>query len=162
MSKTRAFYNRHKQMILYLAFGLVTTVASLVACYLTLTIGVKFIHDENGEPTELLDILGSTTQWIVGVLVAFFTNKKWVFTEAAHGKKTTLIQLAEFSGGRVATYVAEVLINLGAIAALEALHYQEFVFLGVPFTVRTWAKILSLIFVGVSNYFISKLFVFRK
>ena len=59
MSKLKQFYSKHKQLILYLVFGFITTVASLFACYATLKIGVVFLHDENGEPTELLDILGS-------------------------------------------------------------------------------------------------------
>ena len=59
MERIKALYRKHKEIILYLLFGIITTVASLGACYLTLKLGVIFIHDENGEPTELLDIIGS-------------------------------------------------------------------------------------------------------
>ena len=65
-----------------------------------------------------VDILGSTSQWIVGVLVAFLTNKKWVFTDAEKGTKATFKQLGIFSGARVATYFLEVFINLIFIALL--------------------------------------------
>ena len=164
--KIKLFAIRKKQLILYLLFGIITTVLSLAACYLTLKLGVRVWHDENGDPTALVDVLGSTSQWIVGVLVAFFTNKKWVFTEAKHGKIPTLKQLGIFSGSRIITYFLEVAINLGFIAFLEALHYSDIVLrlfgFEIDLSVRFWAKIVSSIVIVVSNYFISKLMVFKK
>ena len=162
MEKAKIFYQKHREMILYLIFGFITTVASLFACFVTLKIGVIFLHDEKGEPTELLDIIGSTVQWISGVTIASITNKKWVFSDAEKGAASTVKQLAKFSSGRVVTYVIEVLINLGMIAALEALGYRAFAILGISVTARVWAKVVSSIFVFVSNYFISKLLVFKK
>ena len=116
MEKIKAFYRKHKQIILYLLFGALTTVVSLTTCYITLKIGVIFMHDENGEPTRLLDVLGSTFQWISGVTVAFITNKKWVFTEAEKGISSGARQFAKFASGRIVTYFLEVGVNLGAIA----------------------------------------------
>ncbi len=162
MDKTKAFYQKHKEIILYLAFGLITTVVSLGVCFLTLKIGVIFLHDENGQPTEILDIIGSTTQWISGVLVAFFTNKKWVFTGAHDGTQSTLRQLAIFSGGRVATYFVEVVVNLAAIFAFDSLGYTPFSIVGISITSRVWAKLISSVIIVISNYLISKLIVFKK
>ncbi len=156
------FFRKHKQLTLYFAFGLITTVVSLAACYLTLKIGVLFLHDQNGEPTELLDIIGSTTQWVTGVIVAFVTNKKWVFTDAEQGARATAKQLFTFSGSRVATYFLEVVINLLAIALLERIGYVSFYIIGIEISVRVWAKVFSSVLVVISNYFISKLLVFRK
>lgn len=162
MEKIRSFCKKHREIILYLLFGAVTTVASLTACFITLKVGVIFIHDENGEPTQLLDVLGSTFQWIAGVTVAFITNKKWVFTEAESGTLSTVKQLAKFAGGRVATYFLEVAVNLGAIALFDVLGYRAFEFVGISVTSRVWAKIISSFIVVVANYFISKLVVFKK
>ena len=162
MEKCKDFYIKHRQIILYLFFGFVTTIASLGACFLTLKVGVIFIHDENGEPTELLDVIASTFQWISGVLVAFITNKKWVFTEAEQGKLSTAKQLGKFAGGRVVTYFVEVVVNLAAIALLEALGYTPFSIIGILISARVWAKIVSSFIVVVANYFISKLYVFKK
>ena len=121
MNRLKEFYSRHKEIILYLLFGGVTTVVSLTTCFITLKLGVLFIHDENGAPTELLDILGSTMQWISGVTVAFITNKKWVFKQAESGAASTAVQFFKFAGGRVATYFLEAAVNLGIIALLEYL-----------------------------------------
>ena len=157
---------RNMQLILYLLFGIITTVCSLLACYLTLKLGVAIWHDEKGEPTAFLDILGSTSQWIVGVLVSFFTNKKFVCTEAEHGMRASWRQMGIFAGSRVFTYFLEVGVNLGIILLLELLHYQapvwNLIFFELELSARLWAKLVSSVVVVVTNYFISKLFVFRK
>lgn len=160
MKKLRLLFEKYKEIILYLLFGVITTVVSLLACYITIKIGVRWLHDENGDPTELLDILGSTTQWISGVTIAFITNKIWVFTNAQSGH--TGSQLLKFAGSRVATYVLEVIINLCCIASIDWIGYKEFSVMGFVISSRVWAKLISSIFVVVSNYFISKLFVFKN
>ncbi len=159
-------YQKHHQLILYLLFGLITTVVSLGTCYLTLKFGVLIWHDENGAPTALLDILGSTTQWASGVLVSFWTNKKWVFTEAEHGRRAAWRQLGTFSLSRVGTYFLEVFVNLLAIDLLEALHYSDLMLnpfgMELALSARLWAKVISSILVVIANYYISKLLIFRK
>ena len=147
-----------RQLILYLFFGFITTVCSLLACYLTLRFGVLIFHDGDGNPTAFLDILGSTVQWVVGVLIAFITSKKWVFTEAEHGARAATKQFFVFCSSRIVTYCLEVVVNLGIIALLENCFRYD----APVFSARVWAKVVSSIFVCVSNYFISKLLVFRK
>ncbi len=162
----KTFYEKHKLVLRYLLFGLITTVLSLAACYFTLKIGVLFIHDENGEPTELLDVIGSTTQWVVGVLVAFFTNKLWVFKNARHGFVESLRQFGLFSASRVGTYFLEVVMNLVFIKIFAVFGYKTITLglFGIDFdlTSRLWAKIIASVFVVISNYYISKLVIFRK
>ncbi len=162
----KKFYEKHKVFILYFLFGIITTVSSLLACYLAIKFGTKIWHDENGEPTAWVDILGSTAQWVVGVLVAFFTNKKWVFKSEEKGAATWR-QLGIFTGSRVGTYFIEVIINLGMIALLDNIfHYHTLTiplgFMNFYLTSRIWAKLISSIVIVISNYFISKLIVFRK
>ena len=151
---------------MYLVFGVITTVVSLAACFATLKVGVAFLHDEQGEPTELLDIIGSTVQWISGVLVAFFTNKFWVFKGAEHGARASLRQFGVFCSSRVGTYFLEVAINLAGIAAFDFFGYKAILIsifgLDVDLTSRFWAKVISSILVVISNYYISKLLVFKK
>ena len=166
MDKIKSFLIKRKQFLLYAIFGVLTTAVSLAAWYLTLHYGVMIWSDENGEPTAFLDVLGSTTQWISGVLVAFITNKIWVFTEAEKGWRATLRQFAVFVSSRLLTYFLEVGINLGSIAGLEALRCPSFPIgvLGLTFTIdaRLWAKVISSIVIVISNYLISKLLVFRE
>ena len=164
--RIKALYLKHKQLIVYLLFGVITTVVSLAACFFTLKIGVAFLHDEHGEPTELLDIIGSTVQWISGVLVAFFTNKLWVFKGAEHGRRAAWKQFGVFCGSRVGTYFLEVFINLAGIAAFEFFGYKAILIsvlgLNIDLSSRLWAKLISSVLVVISNYYISKFLVFRK
>lgn len=164
--KLKELYQKHKLIVVYLLFGIISTVASLGACALTLKFGVLIWHDENGDPTAFLDIVGSTVQWVVGVLVSFITNKKWVFVDAERGARVTMRQLGVFAGSRVLTYFLEVGINLGGIWLLEAVGYRSFSIsllgLGIEVSERVWAKIISSVVIVISNYFISKLLVFKK
>ena len=166
VDKIKELIRQKKQLILYFLFGGITTVCSLAAWYVTLRLGVLVWHDEQGNPTVFVDVLGSTTQWVVGVLVTFFTNKKWVFVDAEKGLRVTVRQLLVFSGARVATYFMEVGMNLGAIALLTLLRYSEptlhILGFDVVLSSRLWAKLVSSIAVVIANYFISKLVVFRR
>ena len=164
----KKFFLAHKQIILYLLFGVITTICSLGACYLTLKLGLcfDFFVDNDGAPTPLLDIIGSTTQWTVGVVVAFFTNKLWVFTDAPSGRRNTAVQFGAFSLSRVGTYFLELVINLGAIGLLDVLGYNDYhLSLGsasVNLNSRLWAKLVSSIVVVIVNYIISKLLIFKS
>ena len=166
--KIKNFYLAHKQIILYFVFGVITSVCSLGACFLTLRLGLcfDFFIDNDGAPTPSLDIIGSTVQWIVGVLVAFFTNKLWVFTDAPMGRRNTAIQFGMFALSRVGTYVLEVVINLCAIGIFGIFGYNDH-YLSLGITVvnlnsRLWAKIISSIVVVIVNYVISKRLVFKS
>ena len=163
----KKFYEKHKLIIRYLFFGFITTVLSLVACYITVKATALIWHDENGDPTAIADTLGSVMQWIVGVLVAFFTSKLWVFTNAERGAKATFKQLLIFSNARVATFFVEWGINLGIIALLDKVfHYNaptlNLIIMDFELSSRIWAKIISSIVVVITNYYISKLVVFKK
>lgn len=166
MKKIKELILKNKQIILYLFFGFVSTVVSLSIWFLTLKIGVNFINDGNGQPNELLDVIGSTTQWISGVVVAFFTNKWWVFTEAEKGTQAGLKQFGVFAGSRVGTYFLEVVINLLIIKLFEVCGYVAVTLMlfkfGIELTSRFWAKMISSVVVVISNYYISKLLVFKE
>ena len=158
MSIFHNFYSKHKQLTLYFSFGIITTVVSLAICYLTLKIGELIA----GEITGAIDVLGSTTQWLSGVIVAFITNKKWVFTDAERGMHSTATQFLKFSSSRIATYFIEVGINLLGIFVLTEIGYKSFCLFGLEITERVWAKAISSILVVIINYFISKFIVFKK
>ena len=151
---------------MYMIFGILTTVASFAAWYLTMEIGVLFWHDGEGEPTMGLDIVGSSVQWVVGVITAFITNKKWVFVDADKGVGVTVRQFVSFTCSRILTYFIETVLNLGLIAAFAGLGYKTFTLnlIGYPFDVseRIWAKLLTAVAVVIINYVLSKLLVFRK
>ena len=89
-----------------------------------------------------------------------------MFTDSAKGAKATAKQLVAFSGARVATLFIDIGINLGVIAIFDMLGYKapvlDLLIVSLALTSRLWAKVVSSIVVVVSNYFISKLWIFKK
>ena len=161
MKRMRNFLHRHKQVVLYLSFGTITTFCSLLACFLTLRWGVRIWHNEAGEPTLMLDVIASTAQWIVGVIVAFWTSKKFVFVDAEQGTRVVLRQIEIFAASRIMTYLLEVGVNLLVIVLLEQGGYQTRMLWGIPLTERVLAKAASSLMMLFTNYWVSKLWVFR-
>lgn len=142
------FYKKHKEVLLYLFFGGLTTV-----------VGVIFFMI----PSKALDLknikvfgitIDTTTQvaniisWIIAVTFAYITNRIWVFTDKAHDKAGMIKECLSFYGGRLFTLVVEnLLLNLCTVT------------IGLSDLI---AKILVSIVTIILNYVISKLIVFRK
>ena len=129
------FYVKHKEKLLYLFFGGLTTLVSLVTFWLM-----------NGVMT-LNEHIANVASWLLAVLFAFVTNRKWVFNAQA-GKASFLRQLLSFYGGRLFTFGVEELLILFFITWLQ------FNSMAV--------KISAQVVVLILNYIVSKLFVFRK
>ena len=82
------------------------------------------------------------------VLFAFLTNRVWVFRAPTKTTGEFLRQMASFYGGRVVTLLIE--------EAMLAVFITWLGFSDMP------VKITAQIVVIVLNYFISKLFIFKK
>ena len=129
------FWQRHREVLLYLFFGGLTTVISIGSFWLC----------ESG--FDLNEHIANTISWLLAVLFAFLTNRLWVFQAPAKGV-TLWMQLLRFYGGRLATFLVEEVILLVFITWLN---FHEL-------TVKIAAQIVVLIL----NYIVSKLFVFRS
>ena len=70
------------------------------------------------DPTEgrfyYVRLVAEILQWIFAVLFAFFTNKKWVFTDADKTTSTAK-QLSVFASGRLVTLGLDALVTLGTV-----------------------------------------------
>ena len=130
------FYKKHKAVLLYLFFGGLTTVISIFVFWL-------FHH-----PLGLNELVANVISWIIAVLFAFFTNRIWVFRAPTKTAGAFFRQMGSFFGGRIATLLIE-----------EAILAVFITWLGLA---DMPVKIAAQIVVIVLNYFISKLFVFKK
>ena len=168
IEKLKALFIKYKEVILYLVFGVLTTLVGW-AVYFSVLLGAKALM---GIPSDVTSggkyVIAYTTaqviQWIAAVLFAYFTNRKWVFTD---GDKNAPIlpQLGVFALGRVATfgldYVVTYFGGMGLAALIPALN-------GVSLLGREWnvneiaAKVVAAVIVIIGNYVFSKLLVFRK
>lgn len=166
--KMKEFLKKHGQVIRYLYFGITTTVVGWVVYFGVLFLGKAVLsiptEDTSSAKYLLAYTVAQVTQWIASVLVAFFTNRKWVFTHAERDK-STIKQLCIFSGGRVLTFVLDYGVTyFGALLLCTLLPIAN----NVLFWGREWnfneitAKLISAVIVIIGNYFFSKRLVFKE
>lgn len=162
------FYQKHREIILYLLFGVLTTVVGFVTYLAVFTVAEHGLHipmDDKKAPAYVaVYMVAQILQWVVAVLTAFYTNRRWVFTDADHSRGSLWKQLVLFAGSRVAT--------LGLDIVATFLFIQLFnlwidpvsppTLLGIALTAELWAKVIVSVLVIVANYVLSKLIVFKK
>ena len=156
-----------REVLMYLLFGVLTTLVGWIV-YFAIMIGGRILLDLPQEDTAsgayfALYTAAQLIQWVCAVLFAFFTNRKWVFTDADRSKNV-LLQLLTFSGGRVVTLVLDYAITLfGGMLLVRLLPALNSVALG-GFELNVneiFAKIVAAVIVIIGNYFFSKFLVFK-
>ena len=134
----KELFNKYKEIIMYLIFGVLTTVISLIVYYaLTYTI----LSPNNSIYLQIANILS----WIAGVLFAYFTNRKYVFESKNENK---LKEFISFVGARVTTLILDMII-MGV--GVTFLHINDKIL-----------KLISQVLVVIANYVLSKLIIFKK
>lgn len=158
----KKLFQKYREIITYIFFGVVTTAVSMGVYFAIL---LFFEHVGKISPEEpsfnIIRLLAQVVQWVAGVLVAFFTNKKWVFNAGGTTKRETAKELLNFSLGRVGTLGLDTALTFGTVWVLNAMNYVPFKFI-LTFTADLWSKIVASIVVIIANYVISKFFVFKK
>lgn len=154
-----------RELISYLFFGVLTTAVSTFIYFVILWLGEHLLalSAEDGR-FYYVRLVAEIVQWVGGVLFAFFTNKKWVFTEADKSV-SSIKQLRIFAGSRLLTLGLDALLTFGTVWLLQAAEYKEFdlsFIITVTVSADLISKIVAAVFVVVSNYFISKVFVFKN
>lgn len=168
IAKIRSLCTKHREVLMYLIFGVLTTFVGWGVYYAVLLGGRGIFDIPAGETTSAryfaLYTAAQIIQWVCAVLFAFFTNRAWVFTEAE--KSTSLWkQLLPFAGGRVITLGLDYVITFGLTLGLGALipAWTAAELLGKTVNLCELAsKVVAAVVVIVCNYVISKLFVFKN
>lgn len=143
------FYIKNKSVLLYLFFGGLTTLVSILTFWLAeLFIRSDFNVFIFGSMYSTKVVLSNAISWICAVLFAFFTNRIWVFNSPTDSWTGFFKQMAAFFGGRFATFLLETVM---LVVFVSILNFNEMLM-----------KIIAQLVVLVSNYVISKLIVFRK
>lgn len=93
-------------------------------------------------------LIANIFSWILAVAFAYITNRIWVFKDVAHGAAGIIKEIVAFFAGRAATLALE-----------ELILYIGITLMGFP---SVAVKVVGQIFVIVSNYFISKIIVFKS
>ena len=136
MEKLKALMVRYRDVIVYLAFGVLTTAVNYIVylpCY------------------NVLGLSGSVSNaiaWVGAVAFAYLTNKPFVFQSHDWSAKTVIPELTKFVGCRVGSGVLETAI---IFLTVDLLGWNGNVM-----------KLLTSVLVVVLNYIGSKLLVFKK
>ncbi len=124
-----------KEVILYVIFGVLTTVINLGSFYV---LNKFFNINEN---------IANVIAIILAVLFAYITNKDLVFHSEAKGFKEKFKEFAKFISGRIVTMI----IEWGGCALLFLLPIPNMI-----------SKLFMTVIVVILNFFISKFFAFKK
>ena len=162
----KQLFNKYREIILYLVFGVLTTVVGF-GTYFLIMAGAEHIlglpmDDETSITYLTVYVTAQIIQWVAAVLFAFFTNRKWVFTEADRSKGSFGRQLILFAGSRVASFLLDLGVTYGCTLLLAMWIARNPVILGIELTPGVIAKLVAAVLVIIANYVLSKLIVFRK
>lgn len=138
MNNLKTLYAKYKEVINYLIVGGLTTLVALAVYYISV---LTFLDPNNAIQLQIANMLS----WTVGVIFAYFTNRKYVFESK---EKNKLKEATKFVGSRIITLFMDMFIMWLGVTIL---HGNDKIF-----------KLVSQVAITVSNYVLSKLFVFKK
>ena len=138
MNNIYNLYLKYREICTYLIFGVLTTVVGLVTYY-----GLTF---RILNPDVLVELqLANFLSWVFSVLFAYVTNRRYVFNSKTNG---VLREFSSFVGSRILTLFMDMIIMFIGVTLLSG--NDKII------------KIISQVVVIISNYVLSKVFVFRK
>ncbi|MBR3584996.1 MAG: GtrA family protein [Oscillospiraceae bacterium] len=141
MEKMKELCIKHREIIVYLIVGVMTTVFAWAIRFLW---NIVF-YAGTAHPLPLQTTILTIVEFIAGVSFAYPTNRKWVFRST---NPNILKEAAGFVSARLTTLGIQMLLNLVIINVLHVNFYVATVVIGI--------------IVVILNYVFSKLLVFRK
>lgn len=136
MDQIKKLLEKHRDVLLYLVFGVLTTVVNYVVylpCYNLLGLSAS---------------VSNVIAWVFAVAFAYLTNKPFVFGSHDWSRKTVIPELTKFVGGRIASGALETAIIFVTVDLI------------------CWngnaMKLVTSVLVVVLNYIFSKFLIFKK
>lgn len=137
---TKTLYKKyiepHKDLLAYIFWGVVTTVINLAAYRIFYNVA------------HLDYFVSNILAWIVTVIAAYLSNRKYVFHSKAKGAREITVEALKFAASRLASLVMEI-----------ALLYAGKDLLGLD---EDLTKYIATFLVIVLNYFLGKFLVFYQ
>lgn len=136
--KLKSIYLKYEEIINYLIFGVLTTIVSLVSYYILV---ITILNPNISYQLQLANIIS----WICAVTFAYITNRKYVFKSKS---ENILKEAKDFYSARVLTLVLDMVIMFLFVTVLK---FNDKII-----------KLFVQIIVTLTNYILSKLFIFKK
>ena len=128
---------KYKEIIIYLIFGVLSTLVNFVSYY----IFAKIIGID--------EVISSGLSWVCAVIFAYITNKIFVFNSNTSTLKELLKEAITFISCRI---VSGIFCDVGTFAVMvKVFKINDIV-----------AKIITQVMVVIVNYIFSKLVIFKK
>ena len=140
MQRIKDLFIKYKEVIMYLIFGVATTLVNWIVYSLLMKTSVINMTVSNA------------IAWLTAVVFAYITNKIFVFESKSWNPAEVWKEVVKFFGARIATGV----IEIGGLPLLYYIGVKQSIF-GVE---GFLAKILVSVIVVILNYVFSKIFVF--
>lgn len=138
IKKIKEYYFKYEEVIWYLIIGGLTTLINILSYFL---VTQTFLN-----PTDKLELqIAEVISWIVAVVFAYFTNRKYVFKKK---NNISIKEMTSFFGSRIVTLLIEMILMYIFVSLLK---YNDKII-----------KIIIQLIVIVLNYIFSKFIVFRK
>lgn len=150
MKGIRALWGKHREILLYLIFGVLTTLVNFVSFWLMeLLIG------------EELYLASNAVAWVLAVVFAYVTNKLFVFESKSWSRAALAAEIPEFLGARIFSFLLE---EGGMWLLVDILGFRSFSFalVGITATGTLIAKAILAVVVVILNYFFSKFIIFKR
>ena len=167
MEKIKQLFVKYKEIILYIIFGVLTTLVNWVTYAIVEPLISAGMHGDETMFTMFGMTITYTTfaifianfiAWVAGVAFAFVTNKIWVFESKSWKPSVALKELWLFVAARLITGALE-WVGVPLLAALGL--DQTIVIFGKEIE-GFIAKIIVSVIVIILNYVFSKLIIFKK
>lgn len=136
MVSLKKIFAKYKNIILYLMFGVLTTVVNVISFWLAAHI------------VRLPTMPSTIIAWVLAVQFAYFTNRRWVFGSEAHLRDEIAKEIGSFFTCRLVTGFVD--------------WTCMFVFVGILNFNDLLIKLITNVLVIVLNYIASKLVIFKK
>ena len=130
-----SWYNKYREVLLYLVFGALTTLINIIAFYVFRKLSIE-IYTSN------------IIAWLLSVLFAFITNKLFVFESKNKNTKENIKEAVSFFSFRILSLIFDMVFMYLMIQIIKA---NEML-----------SKVISNVLVIILNYIFSKLFIFKK
>ncbi len=155
-------WNKYKEIITYIIFGVLTTVVAWGSYTVFVFIFKPIITND-----DIRIFVSNVLSWIAGVAFAYVTNKLWVFESKSWAPKVVGKEIVTFVSSRGITGIIEIVcVPLLVKTGFDNIFYNLVEKLGLTmkilFTDGIYSKISLSVIVVILNYVFSKLFVFKK